>query len=228
MKFLAYDTSSEVLGIAIFENDALVTEREFPLFTRHSSDLAPLLARVLRENKTEFEELDVIAVGLGPGSFTGLRVGITTAKVMAYCLGKRIVGVPSIEAIARGAALLGDRVAVIMDAKKGKIYSALYEKRRGRWRVVQKPALRKWGAVLAAVERPTWFVGDAVPIYREAIERKKKRCQAADDRRFYYPKASVIGQLALARIRKKMFADPFGLEPLYLHPRDCNVTPCLG
>lgn len=225
MKFLAYDTSSETLSIALFENDTLIAEREFPLFTRHSADLAPSLEKVFRENKMRPEELEVIAVGLGPGSFTGLRVGIATAKVMAYALKKKIVGIPSIEAIAHAAVIFGNRVAVIMDAKKNRIYSALYEKRGSRWATLQKPSLRELNGVTAAVKKPTCFVGDAVPFYREAIERKKKLCRAVEDSRFYYPRASVVGQLAWVRIKKKKFTDPFRLEPLYLHPRDCNVTP---
>lgn len=210
MKFLAYDTSSETLSIAIFENDALVAEREFPLFTRHSADLTPSLEKVFKENKMRPEELEVIAVGLGPGSFTGLRVGITTAKVMAYALKKKIIGIPSIEAIARGVEDWDGPVAVVLDAKKGKIYSAVYQKRGIDWRLIQKPALDTLDSFRVRLPKKTRVVDDV---------------SRGDPTGRPYAKASKIGEAAWARIQKKKFDDPWRLEPLYLHPRDCNVTP---
>lgn len=226
MKILAYDTSSEVLSAALFDNEKKIGEIESPLFTRHSATLAPRLDILLKSHKMKMDDVGVIAVGLGPGSFTGLRVGITTAKILAYALNKKLIGVSSLEALAYGG--LGNReraIAVTLDAKKGKIYAALYNSASQKLRAVKKPALLKIEEFLAEIKTPTLFLGDGAVLYREKITGiKKAPCRILEDRAYLFPKASNVARVALRLIKEKKFTDPFNLEPVYLHPRDCNVT----
>ena len=128
MKILAYDTSSERLSVALFQDEKKIAEYNSPLFTRHSSVLAPTIERLLKKFRWGVERLACIAEGLGPGSFTGLRVGITTAKILSYVTGARLVGVPSLEIIAAQTKISQGKVAVMLDAKKEKVYAAIYKK----------------------------------------------------------------------------------------------------
>ena len=203
MKILAYDSSSEVLSVALYDGQTKIGGLDSPLFTRHSATLAPSLDILLKAHRVSLGDIEVIAVGLGPGSFTGLRVGITTAKVLAYALKKRIVGVSSLEVIAWGCEpeQEGD-VAVILDAKKGKVYAALYRREDQRMKAVQKPALTERSAFLSRIKRP---------------------CRILDDKEALLPKADNVAKAAVNLIREKKFIDPHKLEPLYLHPRTCNV-----
>ena len=194
MKLLAYDTSGEVLSVALFDGQKVVRELNEMSSVRHSTALAPAIQKLLRKARWNIKDLDCIAVGIGPGSFTGLRVGVTTAKTLAWALGKKLVGVSSLEALALEAG--GGRegmIAVALDAKKGQVYAGTYRLRNGKLAVVKRPRLAK----------------------REEFESViTAAC----------PRASKIAAVALQRIREKKFTDPRRLAPLYLHPKDCNVT----
>ena len=177
---------------ALYEGDKKLGELHSEPGVRHATVLVPMIGQLLKKSRLKLSDVDVFAVGVGPGSFTGLRVGVATAKVLGYVLKKKIVGVSSLEAVAREA-LDGKngRVAVALDARRTQVYGAVYERRGGNFRMVRKPAL------LAANK----FSGIAGA-----------------------PKISRIAEAALSLVRQKKFIDPFRLEPLYLHPRDCNVT----
>ena len=201
MKILAYDTSSDVLSVALFEGCKMIEDFHATLFTRHSSVLVPTIEKLMRKCRWKAEAIGCIAVGLGPGSFTGLRVGITTAKVLSFVTGAKLVGVPSLEIIACQAETSSENIAVMLDARKGKVYAALYKKNKeGLPRVIQKPVLTEAADFLKKIRGPVVFL--------------KEKC---------YPKASDLGKIAFEHFRQKKFIDPFQCEPLYLHPKDCNV-----
>lgn len=221
MKILAYDTSSDVLSIAYFDGKK-TTEFESQSFARHSSVLVPSLERLLKDNRISLRDIDVLAVGLGPGSFTGLRVGIATAKIFGYICAMKLVGVSSLEAIAWEAAGFDGEIAVILDAKKEMLYSAVFRNKDQGLKIIQKPRLIKIETLIRGLKAPRLFLGDGAVIYREKI-MSAKYCQIEEKARAVYPKAANILRRAMTKIQKKEFLDPFTMEPLYLHARDCNV-----
>ena len=170
MNILAYDTSSETLSMALFRDNKSLGELDLPLFTRNSSTLAPSLDILLRSHNLPVKKIDYIAVGLGPGSFTGLRVGITTAKVMAYSLRKKIVGVPSMQAMASCVASWQGSLAVVLDAKKEKVYAAFYEMKNRGCKPIGTPILTDIRTLLKTIKKRTLFVGSGALLYREKIE----------------------------------------------------------
>ncbi len=223
MKLLAYDTSSEVLSAAIFDGAKKIAEFESPSFTRHSSVLVPSLEKLLKDHHMTLNQIDVLAVGLGPGSFTGLRVGITAAKIFSYVCRIKLIGISSLEAMAMGESGFEGEIAVILDAKKEKLYAAIFEIQHDKFKTVQNPCLVGIDALLIAVKKPRLFIGDGVKIHRDQI-LKTNRCQIAEAAEIVTPKASHIAERAMDLVKKKKWSDPFCLEPSYLHPRDCNVT----
>ncbi len=223
MKILAYDTSSEVLTAAIFDGQKKVAELESGSFARHSSVLVPVLDKLLRSSRIDLSQIEVIAVGLGPGSFTGLRVGVTTAKILAYTRQIKLIGVSSLESIAlQGKGFEGD-IAVILDAKKEMLYAGLYEISEGRFKIIQDPKLVTINSLVKNLKKPRLFLGDGVKIHHDKISASD-RCRIIEKADSVYPRASCIVQRATDLVQKKRWADPFKLEPLYLHPRDCNVN----
>ena len=202
MILLAYDTSAVCLSIALYKGSQKINELDSEPGARHATVLAPMIQKLLKKSRIKLSDVDVVAVGIGPGSFTGLRVGIATAKILGYVLKKKIVGVTSLEAIAREA-LTGEdaRIAVALDARRSRVYGAVYEQRGDKFKVIQTPALfeeKKFQEISASADR---LIGK-----NEA------------------PRASGIAAAAFSMIQNKTFINPLRLEPLYLQPRDCNVT----
>ena len=202
MNILAYDTSSARLSAGVFENQNCLLEITSESDVRHSEELMPLLQKLLERTSRKLSDVDCLAVCLGPGSFTGLRVGISTAKMLAYTLKIKIAGVSTLEALAYEAAGAGhERIAVRMDARKSKVYGAVYGAKKEIFRILTPPSLV--GAdKFAALSKGAFLVeGDRA-----------------------LPNAARIARAAWPGIERKKFIDPFELQPLYLHPRDCNVT----
>jgi tRNA threonylcarbamoyladenosine biosynthesis protein TsaB len=224
MKLLAFDTSGAVLSLGVFDGARALIERDLAFFTRHSETLAPALGDLMKSCGLSLKDLDAIAVGLGPGSFTGLRVGVTTAKILSYVLKKKLIGVPSLEAIARSIPCEDANLAVLSDARRSNIYAALYRRKAGQMRVMMKPHLTPVDRFLSGIKAPAFFAGDGASIYEEKILALGDRMAGLLDGVLACPRARFVAEGAAELFEKKIFADPFLCEPLYLYPRDCNVT----
>ena len=199
MKILSMDTSSDVLSVAVFDGARKLAVYESNGPVRHSEILAVSLRKILQKAKLDIKQIDCVAVGIGPGSFAGLRVGVTTAKMLSYGLKTKLVGVSSLEARARSREDEGT-FAVIVDAKKAQVYAAIYQKKGNRWKTIKKPRL----------------------VLREIFLRSLKPGIRLVDSAF--PGARAVAEAALDRIAAKKFDDPFTFEPVYIHPKDCNVS----
>lgn len=222
MKLLAFDTSSEVLSVALFDGDKLLGEMKSGSFTRHSASLTPALEAALKAHRVKPSMLGAVAVGLGPGSFTGLRVGVAAAQIFAYALSCRLAGVASPAAVAEPVTGFQGDIVVIQDAKREKLYIAVYRREAQGFREVRAPFIGTLDEALAAAGRPAFFTGDAAPLHREAIERAGGHAET--DREKIFPSAVAVGRLAMKGLAsKKGNARPI-LAPLYLYPKDCNVT----
>ena len=198
MKILAWDTSSRNLSVALFEDEkkiASVDSEPIP-----SESLIPVVDKLLKKHALSLTDIGCLAVGIGPGSFTGLRVGVMSAKIICYLTNIPLVGISSLEAIAFGASCSEERVAVTLDARKNQIYGAVYQFIDGKTKTIQKPILTTGSDFSKQMKRQVVFVKDGMA------------------------NAESIAILAQQRIHAKKFIKPENLQPLYLHPKDCNVT----
>ncbi len=211
MIILSFDTSTDALSVAVSKDGSILKESRAISAVRHSSALIPAIEKILRDAKIRTEDVDVIAVGLGPGSFTGIRVGVVTAKMLAVALKIKIVGVSSLEAIARSFLSVQDpKVAVMLDARKSKAYTGAYELKNGRVHVVVKPALKLDSESALFIKKGFKVVGDLTGLLRSGEE--------------FRPNARFIAEAGHDLAKQKKFTSPDKLDPEYLHPRDCNVT----
>ncbi len=140
MKILAFDTSTEYLSIALSSDGSTLT-RECLAVQQHAALLLPMVREVMAEASLSFTQLDCIAFGAGPGSFTGLRIACSVAQGLAFGAGIPVVGVSTLRAMAHASG--GMRVIAALDARMGEIYHAAYEKINGEWKEVIAPNVCK-------------------------------------------------------------------------------------
>ena len=219
LKTLAFDTSGEALVVALAENKKIIAEYKDAgdsmsrLYTsssknrpKHSALLIPAIEKILRKAKCSPGQLSVLAVGVGPGSFTGIRVGVTTAKILGKVWNKKIVPVSSLECFARQLTnKRSGKTTVVMDARKGKVYAAIFDTTDGKIRVYKKPFL----------ESREKLAGKNGIVYDEF---------GPDCAHSPVIQVTALVEAAFEKALNKEFVTAEKLEPLYLHPRDCNVT----
>ena len=223
MKVIAIDTSTEYLALGISEDQRILSAQKILLERKHSTDLLPILEKTLKKLRLSIRGIDGFIVGLGPGSFTGLRVGISIVKVMAVALGKPIVGVPTLDCLAEAAPGEGDRVAPLVDAKRQQVYAALYERKNGFLRKKISENVIPPETFLKTLGGKTLFVGDGALLYRETIQRVLGNNANFTDAAYDSPNPSTLLRLGLKQFEKKCLEDPRTLVPLYLYPKNCMI-----
>jgi tRNA threonylcarbamoyladenosine biosynthesis protein TsaB len=220
MNILALDTSTRFLCCALKFNGRFVGYMSD--FKRHSEILIPVLRKLLKKADKDLSEIDFFGVGIGPGSFTGLRIGIATIKGFCFALRKRTICIPSLDTIANNVSNTESLICPIVDAKRNLVYSSLYRKRK-RLKRVSKYLLISIEELLERISEPVIFLGDGLSIYRDFLEKKLKREREFLPEEFWYPKPDSLISLAKERIEKKMFCEPDRILPLYLYPKECQI-----
>lgn len=224
MRILAIETATPLGSVALLHGDEIVREVTEHVPQRHLEWLAPAIAGVLESSGWRPEDVEGIAVSLGPGVFTGLRIGIATAAVWAYARRVPIVGVSTLEVVAAGTVAAGATglICPVLDARRGELAFALFE-----WR---PPAVRVMGDTIGPVSallermpagRPITFTGDGVPHILEAIRSRPPTVIAPEGS--WHPRAAYVGAVALGRLAHGDRDDPYLLRPVYA--RGAAITP---
>ncbi|MEW6170498.1 MAG: tRNA (adenosine(37)-N6)-threonylcarbamoyltransferase complex dimerization subunit type 1 TsaB, partial [Candidatus Omnitrophota bacterium] len=188
---------------------------------RHSDLLIPTIKKIILKSKISLQKLDALAVGLGPGSFTGLRIGVATIKGLSLSLNKPVIGVGSLDIIAKNLNSYEKLICPIIDAKRNLIYTSLYRDNKRIWPYT----LISIDRLLAKIKKPTIFLGDALAIYQEKIKKHFGPNAIFAKNNFWYPKASNLLYLAKEKLKKKEFINLTNLKPLYLFPKECQIKP---
>lgn len=222
MKILAFETSSRFLSVAVLDSEELLSNFHKDVGLNHSSLLIPTIDRVLKHAHLKLKDMDAIALGIGPGSFTGLRIGVSTAKALSIATGIPIISVSSLDVIAYNYIKEDSYIAPLLDAKKNKVYSAFYKADFGEVNRISEYLLVSINDVLARIMGPTLFFGDALALYGKYMVEKSPLAKISKDTN-WYPKAQVVGKFALEKFRKGYTEDIDKLVPMYLHPKECNV-----
>ena len=231
MYILSLETSTKNFSLAISKDEKVLRFRNITTEKILESSIIGAIDKLLVSCDLNLKKIDVLAVGLGPGSFTSLRVGLSTIKAFAFSLNKKVVGVGSLDVIASALTdAEADEICVIVDAKRGKVYSAIYDK-------TLKPKteylLTTMDDVLEKVHGRTLFVGDGLALYKDHIQKvyrtynkkNKGSCQPVFSlERFWFPQSKQLAKLAFNKIRKNAYDDPEKLTPIYLYPQDCQVN----
>jgi len=186
----------------------------------HTASLPLLVERVLGEAGLVLEDVEGIAVSIGPGSFTGLRVGLALAKGLAFAGGLPLVGVPTLEALAWVAdAEPGTSLCAALDARKREVYAALFTATaEGPRRLTPDLALAP-AALAARLPRPCTLVGDAGEVYGDVLGAHARVLPFAT----HHPRGGVIARLGTAPLAAGEGANPGTLEPVYVRPPDAEL-----
>ncbi|MHB9144907.1 MAG: tRNA (adenosine(37)-N6)-threonylcarbamoyltransferase complex dimerization subunit type 1 TsaB [Symbiobacteriia bacterium] len=241
MRLVAIDTATAVCAVALMEDGQCVVEKSPELVRTHSQWLVPLLDEALADAGWGRRDIEAVAVGEGPGSFTGVRIGLSSAKAIAFALGVPLVTVGTLEAIALSTLLppadmaaaqaaasgpqVGDLVCPLLDARRGEVYTALYrvvapaELRQERPPV--SPTLSVWLAELP-IEGRLWFTGEGVQAYRpqlleEAARGRRISAQAT-------LRALAVGLLGQREVLAGRTVVPDAAVPLYVRRSQAEVV----
>lgn len=223
MRILALETSTLAGSVALLDGDQLVGEYTLNIRTTHSERLLAAVDRLLQDAGWTPGMLEGLAVAVGPGSFTGLRIGVSTVKGLAFSLGIPVAAVSTLEALAWSLPFARDQVCPVLDARKGEVYAALFH-----WDA--QTLVRDWedqaldpAELCRRVPGPVIFVGDGIAgygmLFKERLGASATFAPAA--RRL--PSAACLGQLGHARLTSGEVVDPVALAPRYLRPSEAEL-----
>lgn len=223
MRILAFETASLAGSAALLEDGRVVGESLLDIALTHSERLMAMVDRLLQDCGWEVTDLEGLAVSIGPGSFTGLRIGVATAKGLALALGLPVAPVPTLDALASNLPFADAAVCPLLDARKGEVYLALY-----RWKEDRMERLSDYLALSprAAAERltsPVIVLGDGVPAclpFLSALGAGLRVAPASHS----MPLAAVVGQLGHARLKSGHAVTADALGPIYLRPSEAELA----
>jgi tRNA threonylcarbamoyladenosine biosynthesis protein TsaB len=222
MKILGIETSTLMVGVAILDKTGLVAEYRFEATRSRSERLMPMIDRVLKDSQMTPQDLEGLAISLGPGSFTGLRVGLSTAKGLAFSLGLPVVGVPTLEVLAAPLAAGRCRYPIcpMLDAKRQEVYAALFsaDAEGGLRRIMEDEAISpiRLGDQLAERREPILFLGTGALLYEDEIKKRLGDFAIFVSRLDPYPSPSTVATLGMKRLMSGGGDDLSSLTPLYL------------
>ncbi|HTY46005.1 MAG TPA: tRNA (adenosine(37)-N6)-threonylcarbamoyltransferase complex dimerization subunit type 1 TsaB [Patescibacteria group bacterium] len=222
MKILGVDTTTKFLALALYDNGK-VAEYNVELGRRHSSLLVPVITQSLESLGLGIGDIDYFACGLGPGSFTGMRIGLAAIKGFAYALRKPVIGISTLDILAASVKPPQDRAIVpAIDAKRGLVYCSAYRYKKGRLTRIRPYKLLSQEAFLRQAPSRSLLAGDACALYKDDILRRIKGVTILD-REYWFPQGRFLIDRALERIGSGKLDDPFTVKPLYLYPKECQI-----
>ncbi len=219
MKVLAIDTSTVVAAVALMDDEKLLGEYSINNKKTHSQKLMVMIDEIMKDLDIKPSDIDVFAASIGPGSFTGLRIGVTTAKAMAYATNKPVVGVPTLDALAYNIVTSEFIICPILDARNSQVFTALYEVKGKRFeRITEYMGIPVFELVQIIVQnnKKVIFTGDAIDLHKDYFKSElEENCEFAPLGNRLQRGASVA-ELALMMAKEGKFTSSFELVPFYL------------
>lgn len=219
MKILSVDTSSNVASVAICDDEKLICEITVNNKKTHSQTLMPMIDSALKQSDLEISDIELIASANGPGSFTGLRIGVSAVKGLAHAKNIPVVGVSILKAMAYNLPFCEYVISPIMDARRNQVYNAVYEWQNGELLEIQAPRALSIDELideLMKLDKKVVFLGDGVDVHKAYIKEKM-----ADKAVFAPVSAKEQRASGLAVVAKKIFDEGkaiscYELAPIYL------------
>lgn len=229
MIVLGIETATERVGVALGDHEGVRAQFEVRRGRRHAEAVTPAIEIVCRAADVDLEEVSAIAVDVGPGLFTGLRVGLATGKSLAQALGVPMVGVTSLEVLAHPLRYVGgpdeQTVVAVVDGRKGQVFSCFFRAGEGQIRRVSEPTSGSIEDLVANIEdraQGVLCVGDGARRYREHLE--ECRLTRMTDDSLDHPAVSALVHLAGVKVRRNEVVDHSSIGAMYLRPPDAEIN----
>lgn len=219
---LAIDTATRWTGLALFDGKTIIAEQGWRGTNTQTVELTPAVGTLLAKSDLEASDLKAIAVAIGPGSYTSLRVGLAVAKGLSLAHQTPLIGVPTLDIIASSIGLRTGSLLVAVEAGRKRVVAGLYrwQEKKG-WQPSEKPIIETWETLLFHLENPTTFAGEISPDAAKMIRASKKPFYlvpaAASVRR-----AGYLAEAGWQRWRKGLVDDAASLAPDYLRDPSGN------
>lgn len=219
---LAFETSSAVGSVALGRGAEVLESRTLSRPKAHAVEFLPTIKALCETHQVPPAHIERVYVSAGPGSFTGLRMGVTAARMIALGVGARVVGVPTLEVIAQNA-LDADprpsRVAVVLDAKRSRVYTAVFVRQSDAYMAMNEAIEADPFEFLAAQPHDCAVLGEGLLYHRPAIEKSNRRILPE---LLFRPRAETVYRLGFDRAERGEFTDPRTLVPTYIRPPEAE------
>ena len=226
MIILSIDSSTPVAGIAVSDGKKLLGEVMINTQNTHSEKLMPMVAQLLHDLQMSIQQIDAVAITCGPGSFTGLRIGMATAKGIVQGGNKKLIAIPTLDTLAQNLNHYPGIICPIMNAQKKQVYTAIYKstetgtERLSDYQAIEAETLAEQ---LLALGETVWFTGDGVDAFADVFRAKLgEQCRLADGNTVL-PRAGALAMLAAERAEQEQFDDLYQAELIYIRKSEAEV-----
>lgn len=228
MRILAIDTSTMLGGIAIMDEQKLIAEARLNVKSTHSERLMPEIEHCLKQSGLQINDIDAFAVAIGPGSFTGLRIGLSTVKGFSYATCKPIISIPTLEALAWNFPYSMYPVCPMLDARKKEVYAAVFVwENDGFGRLINENSVPPEDLIRNLNSNNNFerfiFTGEGTLLYKnKIIEVMKEKAIFAPPEKIV-PAPSNVAALGLKKALAGEFSEPVALTPFYLRKSEAEI-----
>ncbi len=224
MKVLGFDTSTSCGSVGLVSDGKLISEYILDVAVTHSERLLGAIEFVLREARFTIGDVDGWAISLGPGSFTGLRIGVSTVKGLAFATGKPVAGISSLDVLASLVSPTPYLICPVLDARKEEVYAAFYRYKEG-------DSLKRESAYEATrpedlvrrIEEKTIFIGDGLKTYGAFFRDRLSSLALFPPFPINFPHGSVVAKLGFDLLQKGSHLDLATFTPLYIRPSEAEI-----
>lgn len=213
---LAIDTSTETAGIALAQDGEVLAELTWRCERNHSVELLPRLTDLLHQAGANLQSISCVIVARGPGSFNALRVGVGTAKGLAFSLGIPVVGIGTLEVEAYPHAGAGLPVCPVLDAGRGEIATAIYQRKRNKWSQLTADHITTVDALCSQITAETIFCGEYIPFIAAQLRRQLEQRAVIPPAAGRLRRVGFLAELGYQRLKAGNFDETATLQPIYL------------
>lgn len=223
MNLLALETSTRMGSIALLSGGSLIAEFQTGITPTYSAMMLPLIEQVLQAAGMAINDIDILAVAQGPGSFTSLRIGMSIALGLSIAAEIKTIPVPSLDGLAYNAYCCGHLVCPMIDARRGEIYYALYRfAERGRLQRITPYGVAPPERIAGEIDETVVLLGEGAAAYSGRLVGALGEKARVAPPHLHYPRASAIGAIALQRLSEPRH-DAAPIMPLYVRPPDAEA-----
>jgi tRNA threonylcarbamoyladenosine biosynthesis protein TsaB len=220
---LAIETSSRIGSVALVEDGKVIVEEHFPHGLKHAAEMIPMIDRLCAQRGWGPADFGEVYVSAGPGSFTGLRIGITLAKTMALARGVKIVAVPTVRVLAENVPTDARELVIVLDAKREQIFTARFERDgiHGGWIERETAHLDTLTAVMQRAGRPVYLIGEGIPFHEKYLDKGDTGVVVMGEET-WRPRAGAVARIGIEMARAGEYADAYRLVPIYVRKAEAE------